>query len=188
MDSYIDIRLLPDPEFTAATLMNALYGKLHRILAELKSSNIAVSFPEVDQARPGLGSIMRLHGPQKALEELIGRNWLQGMRDHALISDVESAPKETSHIVVRRVQAKSSPERLRRRQLRRHNLTEEEVRQRIPETVQGQKLKLPYISLKSQSTDQHFRIFIEHLPPQKHPVKGGFNTYGLSAYATVPWF
>jgi CRISPR-associated endonuclease Csy4 len=188
MDSYIDIRLLPDPEFHSSTLMNVLFSKLHRILAEFKSSNIAVSFPEVDQTKPSLGSVMRLHGHQRALEELMGKNWMQGMREHALILDVIPAPKETSHVVVRRVQAKSSPERLRRRQLRRHNLTEGEVLQRIPETVPGQKLKLPYISLKSQSTDQNFRIFIEHLPPQKHPVEGGFNAYGLSAYATVPWF
>lgn len=188
MDSYIDIRLLPDPEFQSSTLMNALFSKFHRALVALKSSNIAISFPEVDQTMPSLGRVMRLHGYQRVLEELMGKNWMHGMRDHTLILDLMPTPKDTSHIVVRRVQAKSSPERLRRRQMRRHNLTEGEVRQRIPDSVQGQKLKLPYVSLKSQSTNQNFRIFIEHLPPQKRPVEGDFNAYGLSAYATVPWF
>lgn len=188
MDTYIEIKLLPDPEFPSSILINALYSKLHRVLSGLKSSSIGVSFPEVDQARPSLGSIMRIHGSQKVLEELMGRNWLQGMQDHVLISAVTLVPKKTSHVGVRRVQTKSSPERLRRRQMRRHNLSEAECRQRIPETVAGKRLKLPYINLKSQSTDQHFRFFIEHLPPQEHPVKGEFNTYGLSTHATVPWF
>ena len=32
MDHYLDIRLLPDPEFPAPLLMNALFTKLHRAL------------------------------------------------------------------------------------------------------------------------------------------------------------
>lgn len=188
MDSYIDIRLLPDPEFSASTLMNALYGKFHRILVELKSSSIGVSFPAVDLGRPNMGKLMRLHGSQAALERLMGKAWLRGMRDHVTISEIAAVPEESAYILVRRVQAKSSPDRLRRRQMRRHNLTEEEAFQRIPKSVQGSRLNLPYLKLKSQSTNQYFQLFIQQFAPQDHPVAGEFNTYGLSSSATVPWF
>ena len=32
MDHYLDIRVLPDPEFGQVELLNALYAKLHRVL------------------------------------------------------------------------------------------------------------------------------------------------------------
>jgi len=188
MDCYIDIRLLPDPEFTSSVLMNALFSKLHRNLAEMKSTGVGVSFPEVDQRKPTLGNLLRLHGTKSVLEEMMKSNWLQGMRDHVSVATLNQVPPKTSHIAVRRVQAKSNPERLRRRQMRRHNLTEKEAWQRVPETVTGQRLKLPYLSLKSQSSLQQFRLFIEHLPPQIDPIQGMFNAYGLSSQATVPWF
>lgn len=37
MDHYIDILLLPDPEFPASMLMGALYNKLHKALVVLDS-------------------------------------------------------------------------------------------------------------------------------------------------------
>lgn len=188
MDSYVEIRILSDPEFTEPILMNALFGKLHRALSELKSERIGVSFPGVDKGGRSLGDTLRLHGTASALEELMGYSWLRGMRDHTVVSGVKPAPESSNHIVVRRVQAKSNPERLRRRQMRRHNLTEEEARERIPDSVEGKRLELPYVSLRSRSTNRHFRLFIEHPQPQGHPVYGDFNTYGLSNGATVPWF
>ncbi len=188
MDSYLNIRLLPDPEFSPLTLMNALYSKLHRALADLKSLNIGVSFPEVDKDGPGLGKLLRLHGSKDALSALMEKTWLKGMRDHVEVSGIMPVPDKVQHIAIRRSQAKSNPERLRRRQMRRHNLTAEEAIKRIPETVKGERLKLPYLSLKSQSTGQNFRIFIEHHRPQEYPVEGTFNTYGLSSRGTVPWF
>lgn len=188
MDSYLNIRLLPDPEFSPSTLMNALYSKLHRALAELKNADIGVSFPEVDQDRPALGNLLRLHGTKDSLSALMETPWLKGMRDHVEISEVMPVPDEVEHIAIRRTQAKSNPERLRRRQIRRHNLSAEEAKKRIPETVKGERLKLPYLNLKSQSTGQHFRLFIEHHRPQEYPVPGNFNTYGLSPQGTVPWF
>lgn len=188
MDSYVDVRVLPDPEFTSSTLMNALFSKLHRVLADLKSTGIGVSFPEVDQKVPGLGRLLRLHGARSTLDELMKMNWLQGMRDHVNVAELKPVPPNPAYVVVRRVQAKSNPERLRRRLMKRHNISEEEARQRIPDTVAGERLKLPFISLKSQSTRQRFRIFIEHLQSSEQQMDGSFNAYGLSAFATVPWF
>lgn len=188
MDSYIDIRVLHDPEFTCQTLLNALYGKLHRVLAEIKSTSIGVSFPRVDQKKPSFGNLLRLHGSRGMLEEVMKRNWLKGMRDHVDVTEVKAVPPKTSYVFVRRVQAKSNPDRLRRRLLRRHNISEEEARQRIPDSVSGKRLRLPFLRLRSHSTNQNFPLFIEHIKTQEHQEDDSFNTYGLSASATVPWF
>ncbi|EPO8055394.1 type I-F CRISPR-associated endoribonuclease Cas6/Csy4 [Pseudomonas aeruginosa] len=80
-----------------------------------------------------------------------------------------------------------SQERLRRRLMRRHDLSEEEARKRIPDTV-ARALDLPFVTLRSQSTGQHFRLFIRHGPLQATAEEGGFTCYGLSKGGFVPWF
>jgi CRISPR-associated endonuclease Csy4 len=185
MDAYLDITLLPDPEFAAAMLMNALFGKLHRGLAGLGGGNIGVSFPDVgDRA---LGGHLRLHGQIADLEGFMASAWLAGMRDHIELGVIDKVPADAKHRVVRRVQAKSNPERLRRRMMARKGVDAELARQAIPDSA-AEKLRLPYLVLKSQSTGQQFCLFVEHMPIQDHSVDGLFNAYGLSPTATVPWF
>jgi CRISPR-associated endonuclease Csy4 len=186
MDHYLDIHLLPDPEFPAGQLMNALFAKLHRALVQLDSRSIGVSFPDARKGA-GLGQHLRLHGCMAALNDLLALPWLTGMRDHVKLGEPTPVPTDAKHCRVRRVQVDSSPERLRRRTMRRHGLSEEKARERIPDHA-AKLLQLPYISLRSQSTGQPFRLFIEQGKPQPEPVVGSFNAYGLSQEATVPWF
>lgn len=187
MDRYFDIRLRPDPEFPATVLMNALFAKLHRALVTLETDRIGVSFPEVEETSYGLGGRLRLHGEAEELERLMGLSWLAGMRDHVRISPVGRVPPSARHRIVRRVQAKSSPERLRRRWMRRKGLSAEEARRLLPDEV-AERLELPFVTLTSQSTGQRFRLFIEHGPLLDFPQEGTFTRYGLSRGATVPWF
>ena len=187
MDSYIELHLLPDPEFPATTLMNALFAKLHRGLVSNGEGRIGISFPNAAPKEPGLGSRLRLHGPAADLEKLMSLNWLQGMRDHLSSGPISTVPANARYRVVRRVQAKSSPERERRRLIARKGITPEAAILAIPDSA-AQNLKLPYVVLTSQSTQQQFRLFVEHLPLRDQPVSGLFNAYGLSAVATVPWF
>ena len=63
----------------------------------------------------------------------------------------------------------------------------EEAARRIPDEV-AQRTDLPFIQLKSSSTGQHFRLFVEHGALQEHATPGAFSLYGLSSTATVPWF
>ena len=103
---YIDITLLPDPEFSHAHLLGALMAKLHRALVQLKSSDIGVSFPQHVNAPLGkrtLGAVLRLHGPQAALAGLMEQGWLKGMRDHVQLSELASVPSGTAHRLVLRV-------------------------------------------------------------------------------------
>ena len=47
---------------------------------------------------------------------------------------------------------------------------------------------LPFLQVKSASTGQHFRLFVEHGQLQEQSCSGGFSLYGLSATTTIPWF
>ena len=187
MDSYIELQLLPDPEFPANMLMNALFAKLHRGLVSGGEGRVGISFPDVEQKGVGLGARLRLHGAGTDLERLMSANWLQGMRDHLFCSPVSPIPAGVAYRVVRRVQAKSSPERERRRLIARKGVSAEAAMQNIPDSA-AEMLRLPYLLLTSQSTQQQFRLFVEHLPAQKESVPGTFSAYGLSSIATVPWF
>lgn len=183
MDHYIDIRLRPDPEFSAQTLLSALYSKLHRALVARSSDNIGISFPEYAPRR--LGQCLRLHGTRAALTEL-GDRWLAGMRDHCEVAPIQPVPADAAHRRLIRVQAKSSPARLRRRHMRRHGVTAAQAQGAIPDNV-AERLDLPFIRLRSTSTAQSFPLFL--LRSEQEPAQpGSFNAYGLSQAATVPWF
>lgn len=183
---YIDMRLRADPNFSATHLMNSLFLRLHFALVKTNSKKIGVSFPDVDILRPTLGECLRLHGCTKALKTLFAEDWMAGMHDHVLVKSMTSVPTNSSYRYVRRVQAKSSPERIRRRQMRRHNLNEEQACAWIPQTA-AQRLSLPYLTLPSRSTGQTFRIFVDHVVAPTSEA-GHFNAYGLSSSATIPWF
>ncbi|RUQ31347.1 MAG: type I-F CRISPR-associated endoribonuclease Cas6/Csy4 [Candidatus Competibacteraceae bacterium] len=187
MDAYLEIRLLPDPEFMPTLLMNALFNKLHRGLVEQGGNNIGVSFPDVGKKSRSLGERLRLHGSRTNLAELMALNWMMGMRDHSVVGTVMEVPAHAKPRVVRRVQAKSNPERQRRRLIARKGVSLEQAIQAIPDDAM-ELLKLPYLILTSQSTGQQFRLFVDHLAIQEQTVVGAFSAYGLSPTATVPWF
>lgn len=187
MDHYVDIEVRPDPEFAAPQLMSALYAKLHRALVTQGSNRIGVSLPDVDEQGPYLGTRLRLHGELAALSAMLASDWLTGMRDHVELTPPARAPDRVQHRVVRRVQVKSSPERLRRRLMRRHDLDEHEALKRIPDET-ARFARLPFVQLRSASTGQNFRLFIDHGPLLTSAAPGDFNAYGLSRGATIPWF
>ena len=187
MHHYIDIHLRPDPEFPPHQLMAALYSKLHRVLVALKVSTIGVSFPGYSEMPPTLGNTLRLLGPEADLNRLMQQDWLKGMRDHTAVCPAAIVPADAVHRALRRVQAKSSPERLRRRQVRRHALTADQARERVPDSA-VERLRLPFLQLSSASTGQLFRLYLSLSSPEIANSAGSFNAYGLSGSATIPWF
>lgn len=187
MDHYVEIDLRPDPEFAANDLMSALYAKLHRALVKLGCADVGVSFPQHDADVPHLGNRLRLHGGVSSLTMLMASEWLSGMRDHVFVSVPSPVPASAKHRQIHRVQAKSNPQRLRRRLMRRHEIGIQEAQQRIPDGA-VERLHLPFVQMRSATTDQSFRLFIAHGPEQPQAIQGDFNSYGLSQKATVPWF
>lgn len=187
MSHYIDIHLRPDPEFPEHQLMAALYAKLHRVLAQVQATTIGVSFPAYRETPAALGNTLRLVGPRGDLEWLMEHGWLNGMRDHTEVAPVIAVPADAAQRCLRRVQAKSSPERLRRRQMRRHGLTAEQACERVPDSA-AELLRLPFVMLASTSTGQTFPLYLRLGPTMPASQTGTFNAYGLSASATIPWF
>lgn len=187
MSHYLDIHLLQDPEIPTHQLLAALYAKLHKVLAQMASERIAVGFPDYCGAPAKLGDRLRLIGPEADLASLMARAWMQGLRDHCDVGGIAPVPAGASPRALRRVQAKSSPERLRRRQIRRHGLTDAEALQRVPDSA-AESLRLPFVQLASGSTGQTFRLYLRLGAPETEATEGAFNAYGLSATATIPCF
>ena len=188
MKHYIEIQVLPDPEFVVSILMSALFAKLHRGLADLGSGTVGVSFPNIALEPPyGLGDRLRLHGEEPQLSRLMELKWMTGMRDHTDISGMLNVPNNIRYRTFFRVQAKSSPERLRRRHVQRHGVDAEAAVQAIPEHA-VKLLKLPYLMLTSRSTRQRFPFFVNASDLTETAVTGKFSAYGMSRTATIPWF
>ncbi len=185
MDYYLDIIVLPDPEFKEAVLMNALFSKMHRAFVEIDNTSIGVSFPEFRDK--SLGNRLRLHGSQEKLSQFMEMHWLKGLRDYILKTEIQPIPQNNQHRLVNRVQAKSSVERLYRRSIAKGWLTSEKAYERLS-SIKAQRLKLPFIKLRSSSTQQEFCLFIRHEALRNKASSGKFNTYGLSSEATIPWF
>lgn len=192
MNHYIDMCVRPDEDFPASQLMGALVTRLHRALVAHGAGDIGVSFP--DHSARWLGNRLRLHGSAQALTALMAQDWLKGMRDHLDQTAIAPVPAHVQHRQVTRVQTKSSPERLRRRLIKRlmarENLSETEAAERIPDAA-ARLADLPSVWVRSSSTAQAFRLFIRHGPSSAAPTAGvpsPFNTYGLSQGASVPWF
>ncbi len=187
LSHYIEFRLRPDPEIAATHLLAAVYTRLHRTLAIQGTTNIAVTFPDYSAERYTLGQRLRLHSSEAALENWEIGNWLGSLRDHVSASKILLVPADAQHRTLRRVQVKSNPERLRRRLMKRHQLSEEQAQARIPDSV-ARTTHLPFLQLASSSTAQQFKLFLALGAAQDEAQVGCFNKYGLSNTATVPWF
>lgn len=184
---YVDITLQADPESGDAHLLGALVGNLHRALVRFDAHDIGISFPGYSRRPRSLGRVLRLHGSQVALGNLIAQPWLHGMRDHVKWTAAVPAPQQAVPYLVQRRQFKTSANRLRRRRMRRKDETETQVRAAIPDSV-VQRPDLPFVRLHSASTGQPFCLFVEQRASVVGAVSGAFNSYGLSGAATVPWF
>lgn len=189
---YLDICLLPDPEFALAHLMSALFAKLHRALhdrLQTGEEGVAVSFPKQRNATAPLGDTLRLHGSEAALQALMSGAWLAGMRDHVRCTTVQAIPPNVqTHRTVRRTDVQSNPEKLRRRWLKRHpEQTEAAARAAYPDAA-TQSSQLGFIQRTSRSNGHPYKLFIEQTPANIAQA-GTFSSFGLSqANSTIPWF
>ena len=187
MTYYLDIGLRALPEFSPEHILERLFDKIHLALVEMHSSDIGISFPEVNEIHHSLGHHLRLHGKKDNLSALVQKAGLAGMRDYLSIGEAQPVPENCAFRKISRVQTKSGVERLRRRLAKRHNLSLEEAAARIPDSA-AEKTDLPFIRVRSRSSGQFFCLFIRHGPVGNTQTLGNFNAYGLSDTATVPWF
>lgn len=189
MDHYINVRLLPDPEFPPDFLMGALYSKLHRTLYDLEADDIGISFPEHKEGvrKRTLGTLLRLHANRQRLMHLLDTTWLKGMHDHVQVSEIQVVPDDVTYRTVTRKQFNTGGESRAKRYAKRHEIPIEEARE-LYAKVAARRIELPFAKISSRSTGQRFSLFIEHGHERREPLSGTFNHYGLSSSATVPWF
>ncbi len=163
----LEIKILPYPEFSATVLMNALFAKLHRALVSIKNDNLGISFPQFD--KKNLGDQLRLHGTEEDLNRLMAMNWIKGLRDYTKVSEIQPIPNNVKYRIVKRKQVKSNVERLKRRSVKKSQLTQEEIDKKFS-AFKEQRLKLPYLQLQSSSTSQYFKLFISHGDLQENAI------------------
>lgn len=183
MKHYLDITVLPDPEFSETTLMNALYSKCHRALGKNAGGEIGVSFP---RHKKTLGPLLRLHGTNEKLDFLMSTHWLKGLSDYTVVTNVQSVPEFVEHRTVEHVRKKSAANK-RKRSVSKGWLTAEEAEERIQDTG-SHLLTLPFAQLFSLSNQNKYKVFIRHSELKVESRVGSFSSYGLSNVASVPWF
>jgi CRISPR-associated endonuclease Csy4 len=175
MTHYIDIRLNPKKEIRENVLLNQLYTAFHKRLYDLKSDNIAVSFPEYHLK---LGRLFRIHGSKEALEKLQAKEWLGKYAEFCKVSKTEATPEKVQYRTISRVQQNMTEAKL-RRLIKRGTIPEEDIKKYRIKMFQGG-LDNPYVELKSMSNGQLHRRFIEFGELQTNEEKGKFDLFGLS--------
>lgn len=184
MNYYFNITLLPDTEMSIGLLMNALCAKLHKVLCDLKSTSIGVSFPKYQVT---LGNILRVHGSESDLKKLQLGEWLGGMNGYCKIGEILTVPKNTKYRIVCRKQSTMSQAKL-KRLLKHGTITKDKLKNYKAKMLSEKSLALPYIDLISNSNNRRHRRYIELGEILDKPIEGPFDQFGLSKTATIPWF
>lgn len=193
MKYYQQLQLLPDAEISVYVLWEKVFQQVHLALAEAQQGDvnkIGITFPEYNAEKFQLGNKLRLFASTEAeLNQLNVEKWLQRLRDYVHISSVRLVPETVNdHAIFKRVQLKSNNERLARRKAKRQNIPYEEALAFLNGRIESDS-NLPYINIKSLSSQQRYRVFIacekRGILTNESPV---FNSYGLSSNYALPLF
>jgi CRISPR-associated endonuclease Csy4 len=192
MKYFIELTLLPNVEISLHFIWQKLYQQIHIALAENKiegnASAVGVSFPEYSAGKFFLGTKLRLFSEdEKLLEDMQCEKWLSRFRDYVLVQPISVVPEKiTEYACFRQIKMRGSKEKLARRRVKRHGEALPQALAHFADYEEEQS-KLPFINMLSQTTGQHFRIFIE-VQVKKQSQAGSFSCYGLSSKTTVPLF
>ncbi len=196
MKYYQELTLLPQTEVGVYVIWPKLYTQLHLALVETKNGNtdlpVGVSFPQYKLGRNNasgfIGNKLRIFAPDEAtLTKLNLAKRLNRLNDYVHITQTRAVPENIKlHHCYSRLQAKSNINRLARRKASREDISLEQALMAL-EGFKERKLHQPFINLGSLSGGERFQLFIDR-KEFSQPVFGAFNSYGLSAIATVPDF
>lgn len=193
MKFYIEITLLTSIEIPLYFLWEKIYQQIHLALVESHDSNgkvfIGASFPEYNGEKHQLGSKLRLLSfARDELENLDINKWLLRLKDYVHVSDIRDIPEVIDeYAFFKRIQVKSSNSRLARRKAKREGISYEDALSFLNKRMEVTS-KVPYIQMKSQSSDKRYRLMIGYEKIDKITDNEGFSTYGLSSKYSVPVF
>lgn len=180
MEHYLDFNVRASEVCSRSQALSAIFLQLHLVLVEEQSNNIGISFP---RAEKDIGTIIRVHGDVETLTALSQNFRLQKLRDYYLPPSIVPVPAEHQWCRVSRRQPAMSWSKA-RRMVKRGTLKLDEAEALCQRRGQ---LSEPYIALKSLSSGQMFKLFVDQQILEAKPSQPQtFNTYGLGG--TVPWF
>jgi CRISPR-associated endonuclease Csy4 len=194
MGFYREITLLPNPEVSINFLWSKVFQQIHLGLVEVqdsqKQSPIGISFPgyAVGEKYSLLGGKCRLFaGDEATLARFDAAKWLARLSDYVHCTGIRPVPEKVAgYAAYQRLQPKLNKERLARRYARRHKVSYEEALRHYS-AMADKTVTVPFIRLKSLSSEQTFCVWIKKSMASQ-PADGAYNCYGLSASATVPEF
>ena len=193
MKNYVEITLLPSIDISAYFLWEKVYQQLHMAFVEIKDADnkidVGAAFPDYKQDKKSrLGRKLRLFASTgDRLDSLNLKKRLSSLSDYVHVTSIRDVPEKIEgYACFKRNQPKINNVRLARRMAKRKNINYEEALLHFQSRDEKMSM-LPFINMKSQSTDNRFRLFIEKSDSDSQ-VTGTFNSYGLSKTATVPWF
>ncbi|MGB7344259.1 MAG: type I-F CRISPR-associated endoribonuclease Cas6/Csy4 [Pirellulaceae bacterium] len=207
---YQEITCLSDHDISVGFLVGKVMDVVHLALVNASSGAsqcpIGISFPEyrdlgskgadalVDDEEAGversvpIGSKIRLFSRQESdLQGLDLGTQLKRLSDYVHLTSIRQLRRKgVKYAVYKRCQPKSSKERLIRRQMKRQGLSETQASE-LYRDFRPRHSRLPYVNMKSHSSGERFRLYIErqYVDPSD---QWGFSTYGLSSQVAVPEF
>jgi len=191
MKYYIDIVLTPNKEDNLSFIWSKVYTQMHLALVEIKSDDgveIGFSFPFYNNHEFPLGDTLRVFSSSKELLNTLNINhWLKKLEGFVYVGNINDVPSNVKeYVTFSRKQFKSNISRLARRYAKRHDMSIEDALD-VYKDANAKHTDLPFVYIKSLSTEQEMKIFIEK-SIKTNPENGLFSTYGLSKTSTVPWF
>ena len=197
MKYYTEITFMMHDDISCYQLWAKIYSQLHLALVEIKNQdntvNIGVSFPEykynTERKIGFLGTKIRLFAhKEESLQHLGIKTWLERLSDYVHISSIRPVPQDKilSYASFYRKQVKTNAERLARHRIKTKNdISLDDAIKLYQKRIT--KTDLPFIQMKSLTSDKHFKLFIEKKEsPKSNEFE--FNAYGLSSKSTVPEF
>lgn len=199
MKYYQEITLIDQAEISPYFIWSKFYTQLHIAFAEIKDTsdkvNIGVSFPqyifkektEDKNIKVNLGKKLRLFAQNEAdLTKLDIKKWLDRLTDYVHVTSIREVPENIkSYALYKRKQVKTNAERLARHRVKRGDIGFDEALARYRHVVTT--TDLPFIQMKSLTSDKMFKLFIEKRSIQQSETQV-FSTYGLSSESSVPEF
>ncbi len=199
MKCYQEITLIDQAEISPYFIWSKLYTQLHIALAESKDTdnkvNIGVSFPqyifeeeiEGQKAKVNLGKKLRIFAQSEAeLQTLDLKKWLDRLTDYVHMTSIREVPENVKgYAIYKRKQVKTNAQRLARHRVKRGDIGFDEALARYSNVVTT--TDLPYIQMKSLTSDKSFKLFIEKKNANQSENQV-FSTYGLSSESSVPEF
>ena len=199
MEFYQEITLIDQAEISPYFIWSKFYTQLHLALVEIKDQNnqvnVGISFPQYifekeqdKKPRVNLGTKLRLFAQTEAdLQKLDLRKWLDRLTDYVHVSSIREVPvnKITGYVTFSRKQVKTNAERLARYRVKRGDIDFDEALKRYQNVITS--TDLPYVQMKSLTSDKSFKLFIEKRDVEKSASQV-FSSYGLSSESCVPEF